>query len=62
MLYLTLKEWLFLQSFNAITYEKEIILPSRKGKADLLTKCSGRKFKALLKRPRKETNLKVDSH
>lgn len=43
MLYLTLKERLFLQSLNAIIYEKKIILASGKGKADPLTKCSGKR-------------------
>ena len=43
MLYLTLKEWLFLRSFNAIICEKKIILPSGKEKADPLTECSVKK-------------------
>lgn len=43
MLYLTLNEQHFLRSLNAIIYEKKIILASGKGKADLSTKCSGKR-------------------
>ena len=38
--YRTVKEWLCLQSFSAIIYEKRISLPSGKGSADSITKCS----------------------
>lgn len=50
--YLTLKKGLLLQSFNAVIYQKKVILPSGEGKTNHVTQCSGKSW-VLLKKLKK---------